>query len=107
MMRLSTLLLLVFGCSANEETISSSTGRLHFLALGDWGGIDISPYHTEEQLETADGMAKLAAEYDSEFVLALGDNFYYAGLMDGDDAQMRFDQTFEKVYYHDESQMPW
>ena len=58
-------------------------------------------------MQTADGMAKIAAEYNSEFVLALGDNFYSAGLMDDDDAQTRFDQTFEKVYYHDELQIPW
>ena len=59
-------------------------------------------------METAVGMAKVASEQDSEFVLALGDNFYYAGL-NGDDneADMRFQQTFEKVYHQDELQVPW
>ena len=112
----STLLLLGLSCCSADELRrgrgggcgdSSSDGRLRFLALGDWGGVDHFPYHTEEQIETADGMADIAAEQGSEFVLALGDNFYYSGLMDDDHAQMRFEQTFEKVYHHDELQVPW
>jgi len=108
---LSTLLLLFRSCSAEEFKSggdeSGSGGRLHFLAVGDWGGTDFFPYYTEGQVETADGMAKIAAEQGSEFVLALGDNFYQTGLMDDATAQMRFDETFEKVYHHDDLQMPW
>ena len=53
-------------------------------------------------------MAKVAAEQASEFVLALGDNFYYAGLRDDDDySNKRFQETFQKVYYHNELQVPW
>uniref|UniRef100_A0A7S1CSA9 acid phosphatase n=1 Tax=Skeletonema marinoi TaxID=267567 RepID=A0A7S1CSA9_9STRA len=108
---LSTLLLLFRSCSAEEFKSggdeSGSGGRLHFLAVGDWGGTDFFPYYTEGQVETADGMAKIAAEKGSEFVLALGDNFYQTGLMDDAFAQMRFDETFEKVYHHDDLQMPW
>jgi len=106
-----TTLLLGLG-SANELRgggggSSSSEGRIRFIAVGDWGGVDHFPYHTEEQIETADGMAKIAAEQGSEFVLALGDNFYYSGLMDDDHAQMRFEQTFEKVYNQQALQVPW
>ncbi len=109
---LSALLVFLSRCLANNEWSSGGNnindgGRLRFLALGDWGGIDFFPYHTQEQLDTADGMAKVAAEQESEFVLALGDNFYYAGLMDDAFAKMRFEDTFEKVYYHDELQVPW
>lgn len=96
----STLLLGLFSRSAE--------GRLHFLTLGDWGGSDHFPYHTLGQTETADGMARIAAEQGSEFVLALGDNFYYAGLMDDEDhARMRFEETFERVYFQEELQVPW
>ena len=92
----------------NSSGSSSSGGNLRFLAIGDWGGVDHFPYHTKEQMETADGMAKVASEHESEFVLALGDNFYYAGLKgDADEASMRFQETFEKVYSHDELMVPW
>jgi tartrate-resistant acid phosphatase type 5 len=92
----------------NSSGSSSSGGNLRFLAIGDWGGLDHFPYHTKEQMETADGMARVASEYESEFVLALGDNFYYAGLKgDTEEANMRFQETFEKVYSHDELMVPW
>jgi hypothetical protein len=92
----------------NNSSGSSSGGNLRFLAIGDWGGVDQFPYHTKEQMETADGMSKVASEHESEFVLALGDNFYYAGLKgDTEEASMRFQETFEKVYHHDELMVPW
>jgi tartrate-resistant acid phosphatase type 5 len=92
----------------NNNNSSSSGGNLRFLAIGDWGGLDHFPYHTKEQMETADGMARVASEHESEFVLALGDNFYYAGLKgDTEEASMRFQETFEKVYSHDELMVPW
>lgn len=92
----------------NSSGSSSSGGNLRFLAIGDWGGVDHFPYHTKEQMETADGMAKVASDHESEFVLALGDNFYYAGLKgDTEEAEMRFQETFEKVYSHDELMVPW
>jgi tartrate-resistant acid phosphatase type 5 len=110
----STPLLLLLGlsfCSADkwsgDNNSDNTGGRLRFLAIGDWGGTDFFPYHTQEQLDTADGMAKVAREQEAEFVLALGDNFYYAGLMDDAFAKMRFEQTFERVYNHDELQVPW
>lgn len=92
----------------NNSSGSSSGGNLRFLAIGDWGGVDHFPYHTKEQMETADGMARVASEHESEFVLALGDNFYYAGLKGEDsEASMRFQETFEKVYSHDDLMVPW
>ncbi len=94
--------------NSSGSSSSSSGGNLRFLAIGDWGGVDHFPYHTKEQMETADGMAKVASDHESEFVLALGDNFYYAGLKgDEYEAEMRFQETFEKVYSHDELMVPW
>eukprot|EP00585_Thalassiosira_rotula_P006172 CAMPEP_0196142194 /NCGR_PEP_ID=MMETSP0910-20130528/11283_1 /TAXON_ID=49265 /ORGANISM="Thalassiosira rotula, Strain GSO102" /LENGTH=398 /DNA_ID=CAMNT_0041403477 /DNA_START=71 /DNA_END=1267 /DNA_ORIENTATION=- len=98
------------------------TSRLRFLALGDWGGQDTYPYYTEEQWETAGGMSRVAAatinsdEEDDEkardrpaasFVVSLGDNFYWNGFEDDVDHEMRFQETFEKVYHHQELQLPW
>lgn len=90
-----------------------SAGKLRFLALGDWGGQDEYPYYTEQQKETADGMAAVAAATSelpaASFVLGLGDNFYFDGLKeeDKDRDDERFESTFENVYYHDELQVPW
>ena len=50
----------------------------------------------------------------ASFVLALGDNFYWSGINDDDDyekeegySQMRYDETFDKVYSHPNLQVPW
>lgn len=92
----------------------SEASRLRFIALGDWGGQDEYPYYTEEQWETAQGMARVAGadEFDdnrpaASFVLSLGDNFYWNGFSEGVDVEERYHETFEKVYHHDELQVPW
>ena len=110
-----------FGTS--YEHVQSS--RLRFLALGDWGGQNTPPYYTKEQWETADGMARVAGsddddEYSSRpeasFVLSLGDNFYWSGVCtvddeecdrEGADPEMRYQETFDRVYDHPELQKPW
>lgn len=51
-----------------------------------------------------------AVEHDrppASFVLSLGDNFYWNGFEEGVDVEMRYQETFEKVYSHPELQMPW
>ena len=85
----------------------SYADNLRFLAVGDWGGQDEYPYSTEAQRETASGMAKVA-KGDASFVLSLGDNFYCYGLSDEDEENdVRFQDTFENVYHHEELQVPW
>jgi len=103
---------------ASSEHIEAS--RLRFLALGDWGGQDTYPYYTEEQWETAQGMSRVAAAVNNsgadengshrpaaEFVVSLGDNFYWNGFQEDVDEEMRFQETFEKVYHQTELQLPW
>mmetsp|Transcript_10179 Transcript_10179/g.22637 ORF Transcript_10179/g.22637 Transcript_10179/m.22637 type:complete len:385 (+) Transcript_10179:147-1301(+) len=102
--------------SGSNEYVNAN--RLRFLAIGDWGGQASYPYYTEEQWETAQGMARVASaggmELDDEhdrpaasFVLSLGDNFYWNGLEEGIDVETRYEMTFEKVYHHEELQLPW
>jgi len=61
--------------------------------LGDWGGQEEAPYYTPAQKEVATQMGRKAAETNSKFTIALGDNFYYYGVQDVDDP--RFKETFE------------
>lgn len=94
---LSSLLLLMWTVSAD----------LSFLAIGDWGGMPIYPYHTPAQKKAAAGMALVANKSRASFVLALGDNFYTAGIPT-DDHDKRFQTTWEEVYLeHDPLQVPW
>ncbi|NXV56034.1 PPA5 phosphatase, partial [Molothrus ater] len=71
-------------------------GALSFLALGDWGGLPEPPFVTPRQVATAAAMGRAAAELGGDFVLALGDNFYYEGVKDEWDP--RFQDTFERVF---------
>ena len=53
-----------------DQSLSSQSQppSINFLAIGDWGGKWWYPYHTPEQLLTAQGMARVANDINSRFV---------------------------------------
>jgi hypothetical protein len=112
--------------SSEESQVAERKSLFRFLAIGDWGGKSKPPYCTDEQREVANGMALVASSFsssssgvgksddehtvpDAEFVLALGDNFYAAGLpmKDPEHATLRFTKTFEDVYSQQALNIPW
>jgi len=58
---------------------------LRFLVIGDMGGLPTWPYKTPVEVGTADEMAKVAKQYSVQFILELGDNFYYDGVKNVED----------------------
>lgn len=66
---------------------------LKFLAVGDWGGVPYPPYITAVQKATAHEMSKVAEQMGADFVLALGDNFYYTGVESVDSPRFKVSQT--------------
>lgn len=80
---------------------------LSFLVLGDWGGSSDSKPTTTGQKDNSKGMATVANQLgDTQFVMAVGDNFYESGIQ-GSDSSKRFETTFENVYVQPELQCPW
>ena len=71
----------------------SDDQTLNFLVLGDWGGQPDPPYTTEAETSIAAVMGSVAARENSQFTLALGDNFYDTGVKNVNDP--RFNYTFE------------
>jgi hypothetical protein len=69
------------------------TAQLSFLVVGDWGGQTDAPYTTPAEVALAKVMGERAAEINSQFTLALGDNFYDKGVSTVDDP--RFKETYE------------
>ncbi|XP_009463206.1 PREDICTED: tartrate-resistant acid phosphatase type 5, partial [Nipponia nippon] len=67
-----------------------------FRAVGDWGGVPDPPFATPREVATAATMGRTATDLGADFVLALGDNFYYQGVRDEWDP--RFQETFEQVF---------
>ena len=70
----------------------------HFLAIADWGGLPFWPWASPGQRKVAEAMGELAARHESEFVLSLGDHFYFKGVRSANDARWR--RSFERVYDH-------
>ncbi|WP_230770022.1 metallophosphoesterase [Sphingomonas sp. Leaf4] len=70
-----------------------------FAVLGDWGR------DTPEQHHVAAAMGRAAAAARSDFVLAIGDNFYSDGVESVDDPLWQ--SVFEGVYTHPALQVPW
>ncbi|MEO6001593.1 MAG: tartrate-resistant acid phosphatase type 5 family protein [Opitutus sp.] len=71
-----------------------------FIAMGDWGREG-----KDHQTEVAQQMAVTGAAIDSQFVLALGDNFYDNGVQSVDDPQWK--TSFESIYTAPVLQRPW
>ena len=98
----------VFLLIACSFVITFGKESLDFLLIGDWGGIDKWPYHTPEQVATAKAMSDWSDKYKADFVLAVGDNFYFEGIP-SDSKDDRFHDTWENVYIKDKPglQIPW
>lgn len=77
-----------------------------FLVMGDWGGQSTFPYTTQAQRDVAKGMETKAVKLDSQFVIALGDNFYETGI-GGSCNDPRFKETFDSVYTGSGLQKPF
>ena len=62
---------------------------LKFLVIGDMGGLPTFPYTTPVEIGTAKEMAKVAKQYSPEFIMELGDNFYYDGVKNIEDSRFK------------------
>lgn len=69
--------------------LTGNRTSIKFLAVGDWGGVPYPPYITGVQKTTAQEMSKIADEIGADFILALGDNFYYTGVDTVDSPRFR------------------
>jgi len=66
------------------------------MLLGDWGGLPVWPYYSPAQVLVATAMGSIARNESTDFVLALGDNFYLVGVKNEFDK--RFSVIFKKLF---------
>jgi len=72
-------------CGLNDARIltpcvGKSRDDVSFLVIGDFGGLPAFPYKTAVEEAVAIQMGKYARNNTVDFVLTLGDNFYYDGV---------------------------
>lgn len=79
---------------------------LRFAVIGDWGGLPLPPYYTQQEMLVAAELDKTVSKWGADFIVSVGDNFYYDGVTDVND--FRFQKTFENVFNGDSLlNVPW
>ena len=63
------------------------TESVNMIVMGDWGGVPFFPYYSPFEIITAKQMIETAAKQQTDFILALGDNFYYNGVVNEYDSR--------------------
>lgn len=74
-----------------------------FLSLGDWGGYILNGYHAKNVIAVANACYNVASKNNVNMVLNTGDNFYYCGIQNITDYQIKKDyiDIFSKL------NIPW
>ena len=95
-----TLTFLTFAIAflSSVRSRKEEDGSLSFMVIGDWGGQDHKPYYTDAENYCAESMGDVAKDLNSQFTIALGDNFYEDGVTDVDDKRLW--ETFEVSARH-------
>lgn len=92
---------IAFVCATSSDASSDNSKKTtsttpSFIGLGDWGGYALgSPYTTNVDAVAAE-MVKIKTAYNPDFVINVGDNFYYCGIQNTSDYQIMDD--FVKPY---------
>lgn len=62
---------------------------LRFVAVGDWGGVPNAPFYTARETANAKEIARTAKVLGTDFILSLGDNFYFTGVQNANDKRFQ------------------
>lgn len=68
---------------------AAPTPTLKFVAVGDWGGVPNAPFHTAREMANAKEIARTVQIMGADFIMSLGDNFYFTGVHDASDKRFQ------------------
>ena len=93
---ISFMLCILFGLTYQQTTSQVESDGLRFMVLGDFGYIQQDKTPHPDQQKVADHVMNRASTAHYDFMVAVGDNFYPAGLDSPVDetADILLDQTF-------------
>lgn len=57
--------------------------------IADWGGLPVSPYYSPHEEAVAAEVDRLARTKGVDFVLSLGDHFYFSGVKNVEDPRFK------------------
>lgn len=82
-------ILLILQASLVLPLADGANPVLRFVAVGDWGGVPNAPFYTAREMANAKEIARTVQILGTDFILSLGDNFYFTGVQDANDKRFR------------------
>ncbi|PIO40204.1 hypothetical protein AB205_0183150 [Aquarana catesbeiana] len=92
-MEMFVFLLTILPCVAPKTLFNPPEGSessLRFAVIGDWGGLPLPPYHTKQEAHVAAELGRTVANWGADFILSVGDNFYYDGVKNVTDPRFKW-----------------
>ena len=80
--------------------LGESRDDVSFLVIGDFGGLPMFPYKTAIEEAVAIQMGRYARNHSIDFVLTLGDNFYFDGVKNVNDPRFQVGMQQTNVQGH-------
>jgi tartrate-resistant acid phosphatase type 5 len=92
------ILILSLAVVAADDFAPITSSGYSFVSIGDWGGAQLGGQYEKNVNDVAKQMSSTASSVSAKFVINVGDNFYWCGIQNTSDPQIKNDYLIPYNY---------